>query len=257
MRDPQALLDVLGAGQGIVCAVGAGGKKSTLYRLIEAHRALGTTSIGLTTAVMAAPPSGAVAPDRLVAEPEALLREVPHLAPRRQLLAYAQPCAKPGRLGGLAPELIAALHGAGGFRVTLVKADGARMRWIKAPAPEEPVLPRGSATVLPLVSARVFGCVLDPTIAHRPERVTAVTGAAAGERLTPGHIASLLSSEQGALQHVGSALVVPVINMVDDYERRALARDAAREALERTDRFERVVLASMTATEPIVEVVGR
>lgn len=257
MTDPQGFLDVLGAGRGIVCAVGAGGKKSTLYRLIEAHRALGTTSIGLTTAVMTAPPPGAVAPDRLIAEPEALLRQVPDLAPRHQLLAYAQPCAKPGRQGGLAPDLIATLHAAGGFGVTLVKADGARMRGIKAPAPEEPVLPHGSATVLALVSARVLGCALDPTIAHRPERVAAVTGAAAGERLTASHIARLLSSEQGALQHVGSALVIPVINMVDDDERRALARDAAREALERTERFERVVLASMTAAWPIVEVVGR
>jgi hypothetical protein len=50
---------------------------------------------------------------------------------------------------------------------------------------------------------------------------------------------------------------VPVINMVDDGARLGLARQAAREALALTRRFDRVVLAAMTAAEPIVEVVAR
>ena len=33
------LLDLLAARHGLVCAVGAGGKKTTLYRLVEAHKA--------------------------------------------------------------------------------------------------------------------------------------------------------------------------------------------------------------------------
>ena len=53
------LLDALGARRGMVCAVGAGGKKSTLYRLAEAHRAVGSPSVALTTTVMAAPPPAA------------------------------------------------------------------------------------------------------------------------------------------------------------------------------------------------------
>ena len=42
------LLDLLAARTGLVCAVGAGGKKSTLYRLAEAHRLAGTGRVGLT-----------------------------------------------------------------------------------------------------------------------------------------------------------------------------------------------------------------
>jgi probable selenium-dependent hydroxylase accessory protein YqeC len=255
--DPGRLLDLLGAWRGIVCAVGAGGKKSTLYRLALAHRAVGTPRTALTTTVMTAPPPAPVAAERLLAGPDALHRQVPLLAERHALLAYAQPSPKPGRLGGVAPDLVASLHRAGAFSVTLVKADGARMRAIKAPGPDEPVLPPGVATLLPVVSARVFGCALDETIAHRPQRVAVITGALFGERLGPGHVARLLSSEQGALQHAGDALVVPIINMVDDATRLGLARQAAREALARTRRFDRVVLAAMTAAEPIVEVVER
>jgi probable selenium-dependent hydroxylase accessory protein YqeC len=139
----------------------------------------------------------------------------------------------------------------------LIKADGARMRWIKAPGPGEPVLPRGLATVLPLVSARLFGQPLSEATAHRLERVAAVTGARPGEPVTPEHVGRLLSSEQGALQGVGRATVVPIINMVDDQARREAARAAARLALGTSRRLARIVLASMIAPEPVVEIVTR
>jgi probable selenium-dependent hydroxylase accessory protein YqeC len=251
------LLDLLAARGGLVCAVGAGGKKSTLYRLAEAHRLTGTARIGLTCTVTMGPPPRRLPDDLLVAEPEVLAEAVPTLAARHRLLAYAQPSAKPGRLGGLPVELIARLHALGGFTVTLVKADGARMRWIKAPHEDEPVLPEGMATLLPVVSARALGRPLDQTIGHRIERVAGVTGAAIGERLSPIHLARLLASEQGALQRAAGAVVVPIINMVDDQAARAGAREVAERALAASDRFERVVLASMIAADPVVEVIMR
>jgi probable selenium-dependent hydroxylase accessory protein YqeC len=81
-----------------------------------------------------------------------------------------------------------------------------------------------------------------------------VTGAQPGEPLTPAHVARLLTSEHGALQGVGSATVVPIINMVDDEAKRGSARAAARQALAGSNRLARVVLASMTATDPLIEV---
>jgi probable selenium-dependent hydroxylase accessory protein YqeC len=251
------LLDLLAARTGLVCAVGAGGKKSTLYRLAEAHLVAGTTRIGLTCTVSMGPPPRNLPDERLIAAPETLSAEVPGLARRHRLLAYAQPSAKPGRLGGLPGALIARLHAEGGFAVTLVKADGARMRWLKAPRDDEPVLPEGVATVLPVVSIRALGQPLEPAIAHRIERVAAVTGAALGERLEPAHLARLLSSAEGALHGVGTAVVVPLVNMVDDEARRTDAREVAQRALAETDRFDRVVLTSMIADDPMVEVIDR
>jgi probable selenium-dependent hydroxylase accessory protein YqeC len=251
------LLDLLAARTGLVCAVGAGGKKSTLYRLAEAHRLAGTARIGLTCTVTMGPPPRQLPDYRLIAAPEALAAAVPALAARHRLLAYAQPSPKPGRLGGLPVELIARLHAEGGFTVTLVKADGARMRWIKAPNDDEPVLPEGMTTLLPVVSAKALGQPLDLAIGHRIERVAAVTGAAIGELLSPVHLARLLTSEQGALQRAAAAVVVPIINMVDDEADRAGAREVARRALAASDRFERVVLTSMIAADPVVEVIAR
>jgi probable selenium-dependent hydroxylase accessory protein YqeC len=251
----EALLDALHAHHGIIAAVGAGGKKSTLYRLLEAHRLIGTGRVALTTTVQIAPPPRnldaaiAIGEDTDIADALEAHPEGP--------MFLAAPSAKPGRFAGLPPALVRTLHEDGRFKATLVKADGARMRLLKAPAADEPVLPPDPTTVLHLVSAGIFGRLLLPDVVHRPERVAVVVGAKAGERLTPVHVARLLASDQGALQGVGRAVVVPVINMVDDQERLTLAREAAAGALARSDRFDRVVLARMADEQPLVEIVAR
>jgi probable selenium-dependent hydroxylase accessory protein YqeC len=250
----RALLDLLAARRGLVCAVGAGGKKTTLYRLVEAHLAARTPRIGLTcTVAMAPPPPWLGAP---VIEEQARLACVVDDAGRdRSVIVYAQPSPKPGRIGGVPPDALARLHHDGGFDVTLVKADGARMRWIKAPAAGEPVLPPGVTTVLALVSAKIFGQPLSEAVAHRPERVAAVIDARPGERVTPTHVARLLTSERGALQGVGSAAVIAIINMVDDEATRMVARAAAQEAVAASNRLRRVVLARMRDPDPLIEVI--
>ena len=248
------LLDALEARRGLICVVGAGGKKTTLHRLAEAHLAAGTARIGLTCTVTMAP-SPKWLGEPVIAEGADLRGALDRLGRDRRLVVYAQPSPKPGRIGGVPPEELGRLHDEHGFEVTLIKADGARMRWIKAPGTGEPVLPPGVATVLPLVSARVFGQPLNEVVAHRLERVAAVTGARPGEPVTLEHVARLLSSEHGALQGVGAATVVPIINMVDDQATREVARAAARLALASSSRLTQIVLASMIAPDPVIEVI--
>lgn len=247
------LLDVLCARSGIVCAVGAGGKKTTLYRLLRAHpgRAAFTSTVFTYTfpADLAAHPI-VDAPDRIVAR-------VLDAAGTHPKLAFASPSDKPGRLVGLTPTQVTECHVRGGFDVTLVKADGARMRVIKAPDAHEPNLVPGATTVLALVSARAIGLPLSSRCAHRPERVAAVTGAREGEPLTPLHLAKLIASPDGLLRGVGNARVVPVINMADSEDGRAAAIEAARIALDSSNRYDRVVVAAMHAEAPIVAVLER
>jgi probable selenium-dependent hydroxylase accessory protein YqeC len=252
----RVLLDVLNAARGMICAVGAGGKKSTLYRLAEAHRAVGSARVGYTATVTVATPPASLFGEPLLDRDGALAQALPRALAHRSLVAYAGLSSKPGRLGGLAPERVADLHARHRFTATLVKADGARMRLIKAPAEDEPVLPPGTATVLPVVSARAIGRPLDHATAHRLDRVGRITGAAPGEPLAPIHLARLLAAADGALHKAGDATVVPIVNMADDPKARLGAREVARQALAMTRRFERVVLAAMTAVQPLVDVVG-
>jgi hypothetical protein len=66
-----------------------------------------------------------------------------------------------------------------------------------------------------------------------------------------------LTSSDGALHRVGSAHVFPIINMVDGPELLSLARQAAKAALAATDRYDRIILTSMTAASPVIDIVGR
>jgi probable selenium-dependent hydroxylase accessory protein YqeC len=246
------LVDLLHARSGIVCATGAGGKKSVLFAVAAGHPG----RVAFTTTVHTLPPPDALGA-RIVIAPEDAIESELRAARGVRFVAYACPGDKPGRLTGVPPTRIDALHAALGFDVTLVKADGARMRWVKAPADGEPVLPAGMTTLVPVLSARALGEPLTERIAHRPERIAALTGAVEGETFAPSHAGRLLASDAGLLKGAGDARVVPVINMVDDDRRLALATEAAREALQLSTRFEYIVLARLRDPVQVVAVIGR
>ncbi len=247
------LVDLLDATSGLVCVVGAGGKKTTLYHLATRH----SGRVGLTCTVPQAPFPKSLPGPVVVAEEGEIAAAVIEAAGTNRLVAFALPPVKKARYGGLRPELVEEIRHRSAFDVLLVKADGARMRWIKAPNDEEPAIPHGTTTVIPLVSARALGALLNAETAHRPERVAAVTGARPGEPITPTHVGRLLASEDGALKGSVGARVVPVINMVDDAARWAGAVEAARVALALTDRYDRVILTSHQRDDPLVDIVSR
>ena len=246
-----ALVDALDAREGLVCAVGAGGKKSVLYQLAREHRGRFALTATVHTTVF---------PDDLelqrIVDDDANLAERLRAADPGRSVAYACPSSKPGRHAGAAPATIRAIHDAGGFDATYVKADGARMRWVKAPGPDEPIVVPGTDLVIPVVSARAIGEPLGERVAHRVDRVAAVTGVAPGETLTPEAVGRLLASEQGALYRTAGARVAPVINMVDNDDKEELARAAAVAAIALASRFDRVVLCCLRRPErPVVAVV--
>ncbi|HEU0196892.1 MAG TPA: selenium cofactor biosynthesis protein YqeC, partial [Nevskiaceae bacterium] len=140
------LLDALCARRGIVCAVGAGGKKTTLYRLLRTHP--GRVACTATVFTQVYPPD--LPAHQVVAAPADVVAAVLVAAPVHAKLAFACPSSKPQRNAGLTPEQVAECHARGGFDVTLVKADGARMRPLKAPSEREPNLVSGTTTVLGL-----------------------------------------------------------------------------------------------------------
>lgn len=246
------LLDLLEARAGIVCAVGAGGKKSLLSRLAAAHP--GRVAITATVYTTAAHDDLGFA---VVVEPEELLAAAVAAVDPARNVVYASVGSKPGRRGGVSSATIERLHREGRFAATYVKADGARMRLVKAPADGEPLLPPLTTTVVPIVSAAAFGQPLSERTAHRLESIERVAGLRAQEPITALHVGRLLASPLGLLKGTEGRRVVPVVNMVDDAAREAQARAAAELALSLSDRFDRVVLACLLRDDPVVAVVHR
>lgn len=252
-----SLCDALALSEGIVCAVGAGGKKSLLGALA---RAMPARACGLTSTVMTTPPPRALGALSVI-EPtaDALTRRV--LAARRENrrpISYGHPSDKPGRTAGVDPGVIADLHRRGGFDHTLVKADGARMRAIKAPRPGEPVLIGGEGVlVVHVVSVAAIGRPLDESTAHRVERLSAVTGRTPGTPLTADDLATLIAHPEGGRQGVTGQRYVSVINGVDDDALARTAREAAERALGLDPGLDRVVLTSLIAERPVRAVIQR
>lgn len=247
------VLDLFQARSGVICAVGAGGKKSTLYNLVARHPG----RVALTATVfMAHFPARLGLTSVIAEEPELPARLAPLCEVYR--LGFAAPSDKPGRYKGIAPELVSRLHDDTAREATFVKADGARMRWMKAPREGEPVLPAECGTLICVLSVKALGRPLSDEIAHRLEQISTVTGLQTGEVVEPKHLAGLLVSDAGLLRGSAGRAVVPVINMVDDAHHEGLAREAAEIALAETDRFDRVILASMrNKDQPVVAVIER
>lgn len=227
-----------------LAVVGAGGKKTTLYALAERlDRAVVTSTVRI-------PPFGdRVAELRVTEDPVAALdgAEWP--------LGVAA-AAEGGRLRGYDPAVVDDLTAAHDGPV-LVKADGARTRWLKAPDDDEPQLPPAVDTVVPIASARVVDEPLAAERVHRPDRVAAVTGLDPGDEITTADVATVLASEDGGLKDVpDGARVVPLVNMADDDRLVGVAREVATGVLERAgDRVDGVAIARMNVPE-VVDVLG-
>ncbi|AEN05374.1 selenium cofactor biosynthesis protein YqeC [Halolamina sp.] len=226
---------------GLVCLVGAGGKKTTIYALAaQADRAIVTATVRI-------PIFDPHVADVVVTEDpigELMLRETwpLGLVPEQEF---------EDRYAGYDPDTVTDLARAHDGPV-FVKADGARMREFKAPAANEPQIPETADTVIPVASAHIVGEPLDEELVHRPERVAALTGVDVGSDVTPEMVGTVLAHPDGGLRGVPhDTTAIPLINKVDDEEDEQVARKIAEATLEQADRsvVPRVVLARMADAE--------
>lgn len=237
------LVDALDA-SGVVAAVGAGGKKSTLYALADR-----LDRAAVTATVRIPPFAEFVAAVHATDDPRRVVE-----ATDEYPVGVVAGQERPDRYLGYAPETVDALADCD-VDAVLVKADGARMREFKAPGENEPRIPDRADTVLPVASVHAVGEPCTEDVVHRPERVAALTDLAVGDRIEPRHVAAVLAHEDGGHRGVpGDASVVPVLNKVDDDERGDVAREVAAELHDRAD-VDRVALTSHRRDDPLVDTV--
>ncbi|MFB6353907.1 MAG: selenium cofactor biosynthesis protein YqeC [Halobacteriales archaeon] len=238
------LVEALQADRGMTCVVGAGGKKTTLYALAERlQRAVVTATVRIP--IFDPQVADVVVTDDPVGAVEAAADWPVGVVPERDDDRYL----------GYDPAMVDELAAAGVADAVLVKADGARTRWLKAPGPDEPRLPAAADVVATVASVQVVGEALTAEHVHRPERVAALTDLSLGETVRPEHVAAVLAHDDGGRKGVpAGATVVPLLNMVDDATLEATARAIATELFDRAD-VASVVLARMIADDPVVDVI--
>jgi len=249
--DDQALLDALDARHGVVCFVGAGGKKSTMYRLALAHPG----RVGVTSTVHIPYFPVELGAAEVIEENSALVEAVAVAAQGERLLAFARPSEKRGRWAGVDPDLIENVRQRAALDVVLVKAAGARSRLINIAAGAGPRLPQQVRTLVRVLSVQALGQRLSEGIAHKVERISAATGLEPGQTIAAAHLVRLLLVEAGA-DASGKERILQ-LNMVDDQARLREARAVAEQVLEAVNAFRRVVLTRANHPRPLLEVLER
>jgi probable selenium-dependent hydroxylase accessory protein YqeC len=243
-------------GNDVVALVGGGGKTTTMFRLArEAVERGGLAITTTTTRIFAA--QIALAPAHVPAAEATRARVSAALDAERHVLVVGDTDPSTGKADGVSLELFGRLRAWFPTACLLNEADGSRMRPFKAPAGHEPVIPAETTLVVPVVGADVFGKTLDAASVHRPELVSALSGAPTGAPITPEVVARVLAHPDGGLKGVpAGARVIVAINKVERLPDRALARETA-ERLLRERTIESVVLTAMRADEPVLEVCTR
>ncbi len=246
----------------LVSFTGAGGKTTAMFRLAQELAAAGwhvvTTS---TTRIFST--QTRLAPchlrlDQLTYLPFELTAA---LAIHRHVLITGPTDDIEDKAPGVPIDTVEAISRLPGVDAVLVEADGARMRPLKAPAAHEPVVPASTTLLVPVVGLDVLGQPLTEAHVHRPARVAALTGLAAGETISAEAIAALLGHEQGGLKGCPpGARVVPLLNKLDRLspdQREAVTAQIAQRLLRQTPAISDVLMGAVATPVPVVEAVGR
>ena len=234
----RGVAEALGLDRGpeLVAIVGGGGKSSLMFAL---GRELPGRVVMTTTTRIFAAQMGLAAEVRALTDAD---------WPQRLAASAASFLLVGGvegeRAVGVPPELPAELLGRPDVDWVVVEAAGSRLRPLKAPGEHEPVVPDGTGLLVVVAGVDALaGPVRE--VAHRPERVSAITGVAPEAALTPRALARLLASPDGGLKSApASARVAVMINKVESAAQRAVASRVARAVL-REPVVERVVFGAL------------
>jgi molybdenum cofactor cytidylyltransferase len=251
------LADALGmTSDDVVALVGGGGKSTAMFRLARemverGGRAITTTTTRIFGAQIALSP--ALVPAASVTKENVAAA----LAAHGQVLVIGVTSASTGKADGVSLDLFERLRAWFPDACILNEADGSRMRPFKAPAEHEPVIPAETTLVVPVVGADVFGKTLDDDHVHRPELISALSGAPLRTPITPEIVARVLAHPQGGCKGVpAGARVVALINKVESLADRTPAYETA-EHLLRESAIHSVVLAAVRGEKPVLEVCTR
>lgn len=240
----------------VISLVGAGGKTTLMFALARELASSGEPVITTTTTRILEPSS---AETRLLLEPdeEKMLRLLLRDLGKYKHITLAVERLPSGKLRGVSPDLVTELAGLNEARYIIVEADGAAGRSLKAPGPDEPVIPPGTSLVIPVVGIDAVGCRLTEEAVFRPEIVARLTGLSLGDIISIEAIAMLITHRQGILRGCGNrARIIPFINKVDLLEGLSCAQGLASRILAvEHPQVERVVLGQARFPEPVAGVV--
>jgi probable selenium-dependent hydroxylase accessory protein YqeC len=188
-----------------VSIMGAGGKSTLMNRLADELIVLGRTVVLSST-------TNYHRPKTLLSDQILLTRNAPDwperliaIARRWNRLLVLHHDLDDAMVKGLDLATVQELHESLPDAILIVKTDGARKRWFKAPNRSEPVIPSWSQVCLTVVNCEILGQPLSDTLVHRPERVAELTGLGLGQMITPQVVGRVLTHREAYAAKIPSA----------------------------------------------------
>ena len=225
----------------VVAIVGGGGKSSLMFALSRALS--GRVVMTTTTRIFAAQMQRA---ERVCSLGDAGWRQRLEDFEREVLIVGG---VEDSRALGVPLTLPAQLLAHPRVDGVLVEADGSRMLPVKAPAEHEPQIPPETGLLVVVAGIDALTAPISE-VAHRPERVAALTGLGVKARLDAPALGRLLASPEGGLKDLPTtARAAVLINKVETGEQRSLARDVAAEVLGESG-VERVLIGALQGHLP-------
>jgi probable selenium-dependent hydroxylase accessory protein YqeC len=203
-------------------------------------------------------PASLDAPNLLIDEDESrLVNTVLKEIGKRRHITAASSWVTESKLQGISPEAIEQLAGRKAAPYIIVEADGARNLPLKAPGPDEPVIPIATTLVVPVIGIDALDRPLTEENVFRADVAAALLDLLPGTIVTTREIARLVAHPEGlAKGSPASASIVPFINKLDTNSLVARGRELAHRILEmKHPAIERVVLGHTAAPTPVVEVI--
>ena len=202
----------------VISLTGGGGKTSLMFAMAKELIVPGRLIITTCTTKMF-PPSHSDSPNLFISNKEEEIFNHIHLYGKtvEHICLAREKDHSSGKLRGLHPGVILRLSELDPVTYIIVEADGSAQRSLKAPDIRfEPVIPRNSTLIVPVVGIDALGKKLEEGVVFRSEIASRVTGTDLGGVVTLDTIATLMTHPSG-LTH-GSpvkARIIPFINKTD------------------------------------------
>ncbi len=220
-KNPLTLARAIGIKSGdVVSLVGGGGKTTTMYHIADELVKSGLKVI-ITTTTHIFPPDESYTC--------LLTKDIDEV---KKALKENNPIVLADRMGKVKLEGIDPLWVKDLIKIAdviLIEADGSRNLPFKAPEEHEPVISPASTIVIPIVGADAPYKPLSEDTAHRPHKISELTGLKQGENITPEVIAKTLLHPQGGMKDVPETVrFIPLVNKADDRDEVNIGLDISR-----------------------------
>jgi probable selenium-dependent hydroxylase accessory protein YqeC len=159
-----------------VSIMGAGGKSTLMNRLADELIVLGRTVVLSSTTNYHRPKALQSDQILLIRDASDWPDQLRALAQRWNRLLVLHHDLGDVMVKGIDVAAVHIIHERIPDAVVIVKTDGARKRWFKAPNQSEPVIPPWSQLSVTVVNCEILGQPLTEELVHRPERVAELTG---------------------------------------------------------------------------------